>query len=115
MPPDVQSTELDAVQDKARCSAVLDVLKHAEKETMPEQKNNSGRPTFPGASPVGMRRSHIRSVLQNRCPSDGSRADYYVAEKTDGVRYLLVICMVDTGDGNKVKEVRGTTHAMSNP
>ena len=32
MPPDVQSTELTPVIDKAKCSAAMDVLKHAEKE-----------------------------------------------------------------------------------
>ena len=35
MPPDVQSTELTPVIDKAKCSAAMDVLKHAEKEIHP--------------------------------------------------------------------------------
>jgi len=101
MPPDVESTELTPIQDGVKIRAALDVLKHAERDTMPEFSGggSNSRPNFPGASPVGMRRFHIRSVLQNRCPSNGSPADYYVAEKTDGVRYLLVIAMIDTPEG----------------
>lgn len=45
--------------------------------------NNTDRVTFPGAQPVNMRRKHLPKVQD-------ALSSYYIAEKTDGVRYLMV-------------------------
>ena len=107
MPRDVQSTELEPVGDPKMRAVAAEVCQHAEKE-MYNRSNRTDRVEFPGAQPVGMRRGHIRQVLNNisgrgqtaeSVDQTPMRAEYWVAEKTDGVRYLLIVGMCE---GHKV-------------
>jgi len=90
MPRNVQSTEMDPVTN-AEVIAAAAAACHAAERNMKEKSSGGG---FPGAQPVGMRRGHIRQVLENKT-GDGRFAEYWVAEKTDGVRYLLAVVSVE--------------------
>jgi len=95
MPRDIQALDLEKVTDRSVISAALDVMRSVCPDMLlgdpkePVKGRSDGRSSYPGAQPVGMRRHHVKKVL------DGDPADYWVAEKTDGVRYLMVIAGVD--------------------
>ncbi|KAI1326405.1 mRNA capping enzyme [Xylariaceae sp. FL0255] len=79
-PPQIQSIDQPGV--RATGSLLMDMRK--------EVASLLGRPStgFPGAQPVSFSRKHIEEL---------KREDYYVCEKSDGMRYLLYITQDDHG------------------
>jgi mRNA capping enzyme, catalytic domain len=77
-PPRERRPEVAAAA-RARCEA----LRREGRGLAPSSSHSSasGSEGFPGAMPINMCRRHIGEV---------QRGDYFISEKTDGVRYLLV-------------------------
>ena len=57
-----------------------ELLKHLQRACTDMLRSEAGR--FPGSQPVSFERKHLQSV---------QRQPYFAAEKTDGVRYMLLI------------------------
>lgn len=68
-PMEAKSSITDPVEDNTVSNSVKDVLERLSSFN------------FPGAQPVNMRRKNIIAVQS---------MPYYIAEKTDGVRYLMI-------------------------
>jgi hypothetical protein len=65
---------------------MADTLKNEIKVFVQQKWNSTNIERFPGPQPISIEKKHIPILLRN---------DYYVCEKTDGVRHFLV-CFTDS-------------------
>jgi hypothetical protein len=93
--PEVQGVQVHRVADPRYLAALLGVIRDLSKDDCKSTR-------FPGPNPVSLDTSHFSKL--------GSEP-YYVCEKTDGVRYLMVCCTMDAPAG--LRERRATINVCA--